>query len=116
MLNADQQVTFHIVRFTGTTRVKRYFKKLFKGQKHTVTPHIMRYGKTGLYFYELSRDDGSRYNPVFGVTVLSIDSEMKIRYERKLSRCFATKKDAEDYINNLSMLHFVNDFSLNEVA
>ena len=69
----------------------------FKG-KNFMTPHVIEYGETENYIYELSWGHGSEPNSeLYGVTVLNKDGSRT----EGLSTCFNTEEQAKQHIQTL---------------
>ena len=67
----------------------------FKG-KNFMPPHVIEYGETDDYIYELSNGKFVR-DYIYGVTVLNKDGSRT----EGLSTCFDTLEEAETYIQTL---------------
>jgi hypothetical protein len=81
-------------------KVKPLFTKAFKGQGNFVTPTIIRYGEVVNYVYELSEGRGFLSGGmIYGVTLLTKEGE---RVHHKLSKCFSSRLEALDYIDDLN--------------
>lgn len=73
----------------------RVFNETFNGEPNFMTPNIIRRGKQGNYFYELSRGTFME-DTLFGVTVLTLEGE-----RTDLSDCFQSRDQAEAHIKRL---------------
>lgn len=78
-------------------KAKSEFKKVVKG-RNFMTPRVLRYGKTGRYYYEISEGEGMDNQAIFGVTV--VDGERK-EHMHKLGDIFYTLDDVENYVREL---------------
>ena len=81
-----------------------HWGQIFPG-KNFITPHIIDYGQTEKFFYELSsgrdiKGDGKLY----GVT-LAHKGTLEKEYD--LSQCFPSRREAEEYIKSLDTLKAV---------
>jgi hypothetical protein len=75
------------------------FRKVYNGSVNFITPRIIRRGKAGRFYYELS--SGKKIfgeGEMFGVTILDIDGLGK---RHDLSRSFETMDEALEYIKAL---------------
>ena len=81
--------------------VLKIFSRHFNGDKNFLTPNVIRYGKTGKFFYELSTGEKFIECEMFAVTVLSGRGLQK-DHEYDLSACFHSLDDAEKHIDNLT--------------
>lgn len=83
--------------------IRNIFSKVFNGQKNIMTPDVLRYGKAGDYYYELSQSDSHYKNAFggarFGVTVLD-----HLHNKTDLSKSFNNLNSAELYIKSLKGL------------
>ena len=75
------------------------FREVYKGKVNFVTPRIIKRGKAGKFYYELSAGpkvfgDGD----MFGVTILDVDGLGK---RHDLSTVFDTIEEAMEYIKEL---------------
>ena len=80
---------------------KQAFNTRYNGQKNFTTPHVVRYGSTGMYFYELSEGTLLYGDTVYGVTVLYKDDVYADVGDKNM--CFYSIEEAELYIKLLSM-------------
>lgn len=78
-------------------KIRQIFSRHFNGQKNLLTGDIVRYGKAGRFFYELSTGEAFLGVEMFGVTVLSGRGWQK-DHEHDLSGCFHSLDKAEAHI------------------
>jgi len=76
------------------------FDKHYNGQTNFMTPDVIRCGKAGTLFYELSSGDGFNGETIYGVTVLEcLNGGLNKRQD--LSGCHHSRKEAEDKIREM---------------
>lgn len=75
------------------------FEEVFQGKKNFITPKVLRYGRRGKYFYEISEGESplERRKKIYGVTVITSKGE----HVHDLSQCFGTYGTAINYARNL---------------
>lgn len=79
------------------------FEKRYKGNVNLVTPLHIRYGMIDpVLAYELSEGRSVIHGNLYGVTVLELLSEDEIVPRHGLSKCFSSRKEAEEYIQYLT--------------
>jgi len=88
-------------------KAKQAFKKVLGDTRNLITPDILRYGKSGKYFYELSFGEEVDFpikerRPLYGVTVINYNDEGNLIRNYEQSNAFRTKEEAEEYIESLS--------------
>lgn len=83
-----------------TTLARQTFRDAFNGQTNFMTPEVLRYGKKGDLFYELSAGTGMHGERIYGVTVITTKGE-----RTDLSKGgFDDVLKAEKYITSLRQL------------
>jgi len=79
------------------------FKKKYGANKNFITPHVVKRGKIARRMaYELSVGSGMLdYTQIYGVTIISVNKQGKIRSHDRISKVFRTKAEALKYIEKL---------------
>jgi hypothetical protein len=80
------------------------FRLEYGASKNFMTPDALTYGLiTPSLAYELSEGEGLDRTPIFGVTIVEWKGRKETERKHDLSKMFATRKDAEDYIQSLKI-------------
>lgn len=79
------------------------FNQVYRGATNFMTPDVMERGKSGSYYYELSKGTGIGGGTIYGVTVLSYDeANGQAEREHDLSKGGIDLKEARKYIKELA--------------
>ena len=56
-------------------QIATIFNAAYNGQRNMMTPNVLDYGKRGQHLYEISTGRGISGQPIFGVTVLTVEGK-----------------------------------------
>lgn len=77
--------------------VARAFRLVYNGQMNFMTRRLVAYGSRGSYGYEISTGTGIRDQPIFGVTVVNMDTKTA---DHEKSALFQSLEEAKAYISS----------------
>ncbi len=81
---------------------REMLQKEYKDSRNIMTPRVIGIGKVSPRMaYELSTGTGLSGEPIFGVSIVTVDGEEKTRRETELSNCFSSKIQAMRHIEKL---------------
>ncbi len=76
--------------------IRQKFGQTYKGSKNFMTPDVVRYGKKGIYIYEISKGDWMG-DDIFGLTVLTLEGDKT----DGANGCHNSMEEVEAAIQNL---------------
>lgn len=85
------------------SQVEEIFEKTLKG-KNIMTPHIVEYGNTGRFLFEISEGTGFSREHIFGVTVLELLEDETVKRRNDLNKLLDTLEDAREHAEGLEEL------------
>ncbi len=76
--------------------------RVYGNSRNFMTPKVLATGKISPRMaYELSTGEGISGEPIFGVSIVTVDDAGKTRRETELSDCFPTRELAVRHIEKL---------------
>ncbi len=85
-------------------KAKALFDEHMKG-KNILTPDVLGYGVSSGFAYEFSAGTDFERKPMYGVTVLELDTG---KHRHDLSKCFASKEAAAEHVEQLALAGLCN--------
>lgn len=73
------------------------FSIVYNGGKNIMTPNAIRYGNCGPYYYEISEGRGMSYEPIFGVTFIT----MSLERAKDINRLCRSLEEANEYVKEV---------------
>ena len=85
----------------------------YKGSRNFMTSQVLKYGKITVNMaYELSRDKGIFDESIWGVTIVTLNSDNTTTREQEKSQLFHSLVSACDYIEKLKVEYNTSNIDL----
>jgi len=85
------------------SEIETIFEETLKG-KNIMTPHIVEYGNSGRFLFEISEGTGFDREPIFGVTVLELLEDETVKRRCDLNKLFDDLEEARTHAEELEEL------------